>query len=105
MPRTVRPLGAVVEQLVGSSIGRHSRLQMLADLWPTVVEGPLHRHCRPHGIRGSILEIFAASDAAAQEFKLLKESIVGRIRNLPGLGNIRSIRFAFGENLTAPSRS
>jgi hypothetical protein len=87
-----RRLDSVLDRLVQVTIGRHERLGLLQDLWGKIVGETLRDLCQPVRIAGPVLTVRAANDTVAGELILQREKILDRIRSLPDLGHLRSLR-------------
>ena len=95
--RATQPLATVVEQLMQKyQIGRDSPEHVIRAHWAEFVGAANASYSHPAKIERNRLVVFAAHSVVRNELFLHRESIVARIRELPGCGNIKSLNLRAG---------
>jgi hypothetical protein len=91
--RPTTPLGPLIEDLlVKHRIGRASPVDALRERWPELV-GPAnagYSHAAHIDARGRLI-ILAAHAVVRHELFLHRETIVARVRAVPGCGHVREL--------------
>ncbi len=95
--RPTQPLAALIEDLLQKNqIGRSSPEQTIRDNWPQLVGPGYAGHSHPARIENKRLVVLVAHSVVRNELFLHRESIVARIRALPGCADVKSLNLRVG---------
>ena len=95
--RSTKPLADVVESLMQKyQIGRPSPEQTIRDHWPALVGAANAAYSHPARLERNLLTVLAAHSVVRNELFLHRAEIVGRIRKLPGCGDVRALNLRAG---------
>ena len=79
------PVGALIAQVLedlGATDG--ARVMQIAERWEEAVGPDIARHCRPTGLRGTVLEASVDSSVWCQQLQLQAPSILEALRSTFG---------------------
>ena len=96
--RTTRDMAVLVEELlVKHQVGRPSLEQTIRDRWPEIVgaANAAYSHAAQIDTRGQLV-ILASHGVVRSELILHRETIIARIRQVPGCGQIKGIHVRAG---------
>ncbi len=95
--RPVKPMAPLIEELlVKYQIGRHSCEQTIRDHWPEMVGAANAAYSHPVRIeRGSLL-VLVSHSVVRNELFMHRDSILQKIRQLPGCDHVKSLNLALG---------
>jgi hypothetical protein len=96
-PRTARPLGELVEQLiVKHQIGRPSPEQALRDRWTEIVGAANAAYCHPVRIERGRLLVLVSHAVVRNELFMHRDPLLKKIRAVPGCEDIRELNLRAG---------
>ena len=86
-PRKSQPeaIGSLIAQVL-DALGATdaARVMQLAERWEEAVGSGIARHCRPTGLRGTVLEVSVDSSVWCQQLQLQAPSILDALRSTFG---------------------
>jgi len=96
--RQTKPVAQLIEELlVRNQIGRHSTEQTIRDHWAEIVGTANAAYSHPVRIdRGKSLLVLVSHAVVRNELTIHRESILGKVRKLPGCDQITEIRMRAG---------
>lgn len=86
-------LGKVLGDLGLEGVARAHRI---GAIWEEAVGAQIAAHCRPLGLRGSVLELQVDSPVWAQQLQLRKPELIAALERALGEGAPRELRFQVG---------
>ncbi len=95
--RPTQPLAELIEDLLQKNqIGRSSPEQTIRERWPELVGPGYASHSHPARIERNRLIVLVAHSVVRNELFHHRESIVARIRALPGCADVKSLNLRAG---------
>lgn len=95
--RPTRELAALIEELLQKNrIGRNSPEQVIREHWNEIVGNANASYSHPARIERNRLVVLAAHAVVRNELFHNRETIVERIRKLPGCGDVKSLHLLAG---------
>ncbi len=95
--RPMQPLAALIEDLLQQNqIGRSSPEQTIRERWSELVGPGYAAHSHPARIERNRLVVLVAHSVVRNELFHHRESIVARIRALPGCADVKTLNLRAG---------
>ena len=96
-PSRFEPIGSLVPRVLGElGLSESAGVVRIAKCWVDAVGPEIARHCRPHAMRGEVLEATVDSSVWCQQLKLRTPEILAALRRELGDAAPADLRLRIG---------